>query len=200
MRERLTYYRFIQLVLIASLGLLFNCKSNTIAQDKTYSDELAQLQMLLDEETYYIDIEVAFPFTTAATQQVFNELFLSRTGNTASRIDVTGDGHFIEIKNDSVKGDLSFFGERRMNSGPYGSTNTGIGFEGVPENYEKFINKDKRKLEIKFKTNQKDQTSESYDVSLDIYPSRRVEVRIASTFKTFMRYTGTLKSSKKELQ
>ncbi|WP_262887133.1 DUF4251 domain-containing protein [Winogradskyella litoriviva] len=193
MLKRLIYKRFNLIFLLTILTVLYSCKANEVATNNKHTSDLNKLQMLIDKDAYYIDIEAVYPMNTAATQQVANALFLSRTGNSASRIDVAGDGHFIHIKSDSVKGNLSFFGERRLSGGHYGSTNGGIVFDGLSKNYEKTINKKKRKLEIKFTTNQKDEISETYEIKIEIFPNNNVNVNIASTFKSFINYTGTLR-------
>jgi len=196
MIRKLIFKRLRILYCIGMLCILCNCKSSKVTEEQKYTADINYLEMLMEKETYYLDIEVAFPFNTAATQQVANALFLSRTGNSANRVDISGDGHFIEIQTDSVKGDLPFFGERRLNAGNYGGTNSGIAFNGIKKNYQKTINKEKRKIEIKFKTNQNGEPSESYDVSLEIFPNKSAVVNITPNFKTFMRYTGTLKPEK----
>ncbi|MUU77121.1 DUF4251 domain-containing protein [Winogradskyella endarachnes] len=180
------------LVLVFTI-VLWSCKSNSVSSSKTRLDDINKLQMLMDRDAYYIDIEVVYPLNTLATQQVANALLLSRTGNNASRIDVSGDGHFVQIKSDSVKGNLSFFGERRLSGGHYGGTNGGIVFNGLPKDYLKGINEKKRKLEIKFTTNQEDEISENYEVKIEIFPNNKVNVNIASTFKSFINYSGTLR-------
>lgn len=179
--------------LIAILAVFWSCKSNDVIASDKHAAEINKLQLLMDKDAYYIDIEVVYPLNTVATQQVANALLLSRTGNNASRIDVTGDGHFVQIKTDSVKGNLSFFGERRLSGGHYGSTNGGIVFNGLPKDYQKAINEKKRKLEIKFTTNQEDEISENYEVKIEIFPNNKVNVNIASTFKSFINYSGTLR-------
>ncbi|WP_178988478.1 DUF4251 domain-containing protein [Winogradskyella schleiferi] len=193
MFKRAIYKRLGLLFCISIIGIFWNCKSSDITDDENYTTDINKLEMLLEKEAYSIDIEAALPFVTASTQQVANALFLSRTGNTASRVYVGGDGHFIEIKNDSVKGDLPFFGERRLSGGPYGGRNGGIAFEGLPENFEKSLNKNKRKLEIKFSISQTGESSERYDVNLEIFPSKNAVVNINSTYKTSMGYTGNLR-------
>ncbi|WP_179019532.1 DUF4251 domain-containing protein [Winogradskyella forsetii] len=192
MKKSAIYKRLGLLLCIGILGILWNCKSTDITDDENYTADINKLEILLEKDTYYINIDTALPFVTAATQQVANALFLSRTGNTASRIDVMGDGHFISIQNDSVKGDLPFFGERRLSAGPYGGRNGGIAFEGLPGNYEKNLNKKKRKLEIKFTISQNGEPSEHYEVNLDIFPNKNATININSNFKTNMGYSGTL--------
>ncbi|RED45294.1 uncharacterized protein DUF4251 [Winogradskyella eximia] len=191
MTKKVIYKRLRLLCCLSVLITLWNCKSKDITASEKYADNLTTLKILQEKEIYNIEIDVAYPFVKAATQQVANTLFLSRTGNTANRIDVRGDGYFINIVKDSVKGDLSFMGERRLSGGTYGM-NRGIAFEGVPKNLEKSIDKKNNKLEIKFSINQNGEPSEKYDVRLLIFPNNKAEVEITSTFKTFMRYSGTL--------
>ena len=198
MVNKFIYKRLRLLFCLGIISVLWNCKSNDIAVDKKHTTEISTLETLMEKEAYYIDIEVAFPFSTAATTQVVNAILLPNTGNSAGRIDVSGDGNFIEIQKDSSKGSLPFFGERRLSGGPYGSTDGSISFNGIHENYEKTINEGKRKLEIKFKAIHNGESSESYDVNIEIFPSKRVDVRITPTFRTYMRYTGRLKPVKNE--
>ncbi|MBF8149503.1 DUF4251 domain-containing protein [Winogradskyella sp. F6397] len=176
---------------IAVLGLLWNCKSTDVTKGESYLSEIHSLEQLMQNDTYYIEVDVAYPFVTAATQQVANAILMPGTGNSASRIDVAGDGHFIEIQADTVKGDLSFFGERRLNGGSYGRANGGIVFEGIPKAYEKTINKENRTLNIEF--NISGEGTENYDINLKIYPNHKAVVDVRSNFRTVMRYDGRLK-------
>ncbi|MDN3493697.1 DUF4251 domain-containing protein [Winogradskyella bathintestinalis] len=177
-------------VVILSL-LLWQCKSRNISKDESYNSDIKVLESLKQNESYYIDVEVAYPFLTTATQQVANAI-MTRSGNSASRIDVRGDGHYISIKTDSVKSDLSFFGESRLNSGHYGNSTGGIKFDGPPSNYEKSIHKQKRKLVIRFEIGA--EANENYNVILEIFPNNNITANITSNFRTVMKYSGTLKS------
>lgn len=195
MYKKFIFKSFSLFFVLAILTVLWSCKSSDVTSSQKHTADINTLKMLMDKDAYYIDIEVVYPLNTAATQQVANALLLSRTGNNASRIDVSGDGHFVQIKSDSVKGNLSFFGERRLSGGHYGSTNGGIVFNSFPKDYQKTINEKKRKLEIKFTTHQEDEISERYEVKIEIFPNNNVNVNIASTFKTFINYTGTLRDN-----
>src|SRR5690606_39971153 len=54
-------------------------------------------------------------------------------GNSGQRIDLSGNGNFLEVKGDSVKANLPFFGERQMGGG-YNSEGAGIQFDQVAKN------------------------------------------------------------------
>ncbi|EDP70870.1 hypothetical protein FBALC1_08923 [Flavobacteriales bacterium ALC-1] len=198
MVHKLIYTRLRLLFCFVIATLLWNCKSSDI--NNTNSTEIASLEALMNNSAYYIDIEVAFPFTTGATTQVLNALLLRNTGNNAGRIDVRGDDNFITITTDSVSGNLSFFGERRLSGGRYSGSDGSIHFEGFPEDFKKTVNKSKRKLEIDFKTQQKEQSSEGLDVNIEVFPNKKVVVKVTSTFRTFMHYSGVLKPIKPEFK
>jgi hypothetical protein len=173
------------------LSLFWSCKTTKIEKEKTKENDLAILENLFIQNDYHIEIDVAYPFNTASTAQVSNVLFRN-TINSANRIDVRGDSEYIKIKNDSVKGYLSFYGERRINSGDYGGRNVAIQFDGPLMDLEKEINKDKGKVELEFTADQSGNDSENYTVKIEIFPNKEAVVNITPTYKTFMRYDGRL--------
>lgn len=184
--------------IIALLGLFWSCKSSKIDKTEAKAQDMAALQTLLEQDNYYVNIEVAYPFVTAATQRVANALLLRNTGNNANRIDVRGDGNFIKIQNDSISGYLPFFGERRNNSGAYGGRNSAIQFKEALEDLGKQINSEKGKLELKFTVDQTEGT-EHYQILMDIFPNKKVSVNITPTYKTNMRYSGKLTEADKSI-
>lgn len=181
----------------AVLILFWSCKSNKVVNEEAKAKDLVVLETLLAQSNYHIDIVVAYPFSSVATTQVLITL-LRNTGNTANRIDLRGNGDFIEIQNDSIKGYLSFFGERRLNAGGYGSSNSAIQIEEPLKDLTKNIDEDKVKLELEFSANQKGADNEKYDIQLQIYPNKNVSVNITPVYKTFMRYDGILKSDENQ--
>lgn len=176
---------------MAVLCLSYSCKSNKIEKEKAIAKDLETLESLYEQNDYRIAIQVVYPFTSVATTQVTN-LLLTNTGDTANRIDVRGDGNFIEIKNDSVKAYLPFFGESRINSGDYPGANLSIQFNEPLKDLEKQIVPKKGKLQLKFNAKQKNNSNEKYQINLDIYPNKSVIVNITPIYKTFIRYSGIL--------
>lgn len=172
-------------------GSLSSCKTNSMAKNEARARDLAALETLYAQNNYRVDIEVVYPFTSAATMQVSN-LLLTNTGDTGNRIDVRGDGNFIEIKNDTVKGYLPFFGESRLNAGEIGGTNLSIQIEESLKDFNKQINIKKQKLELEFTAKQEGNQNEKYEINLDIYPNKTVIVNINPVYKTFIRYSGSL--------
>ncbi|MBV7268111.1 DUF4251 domain-containing protein [Winogradskyella luteola] len=190
MNRSILHYRLNLFLLVGILSLLWTCKSADKAENR--ANDLLALEQLSEQEEYRIDVKVAFPFNTLATTQVLNALLIQNAGNNPNRIDVAGNGNFIEIRKDSVKGYLPFFGERRINGGSYGANEAGIQFDGKLENYTKQVNEKKGKLVLEFSTEQIKNGSDSYDVIIEIYPNENTMVTVTPTYKTFMRYSGML--------
>ena len=179
------------LVTLVILSVFGSCKSSKVYKEKERVQGLAILDSLYNQNNYRIDVNTAYPFNTLATTQVANTLFRN-TGNTASRIDVQGDGNFIEIKSDSLTGYLVFVGERRLSAGSYGGRDLAIQFDEALENFEKQVNKDKVNLELEFTAEQKGSDNERYNIRLEIYPNKNVIINISPVYRTFMRYDGVL--------
>lgn len=167
-----------------------------MADAQTQAENTATLDSLYSQHDYRVDIDVVYPFNTLATTQVTN-LLLRNTGDTANRIDVRGDGNYIEIKNDSVVGYLPFFGERRLSAGAYGGANASIHFEEPLRAYKKEMILDRGKLLLTFKAEQKGSDNENYEIQINIYPNKQVSVDVSPVYKTFIRYDGHLDSTEK---
>ena len=191
MNKIVTYKSLSLLLLTAVLTLFWGCKVNKFDKNETEAKDLAVLKTILAEKNYRIAIEVAYPFVSAATTQVSNVL-LRNTGNTANRIDLRGDGNFIEIKNDTLTGYLPFFGEQRLNAGEYGGKDLSIQFEEPLQDLKKKIDSDKGVLELAFTAKQKGNSNERYDIDVKIYSNKNVSVYITPVYRTFMRYSGRL--------
>jgi hypothetical protein len=177
-------------------GAFSACKSNKLANENTNANNTKILDSLYQLNDYRIEIDVVYPFNTIASTEVANAL-LRNTGNSANRIDVRGDGNYIQIKNDSLTGYLPFFGERRLNAGSYGGRSSAIQFEEPLKEFVKKIN-NKGILEMTFPAQQVGDDNDKYNVRLKIYPNMGVSVDVTPVFRTFMRYDGSLVDIKEE--
>jgi hypothetical protein len=191
MKTRILHKSFVSLYLIGILMLFSGCKTNKIDKNKTSASDLAILESLSNRSDYYIEIDVAYPFMTLATMQATN-ILMRNTGNTANRIEVSGDGNYLKIENDSIKGYLPFFGERRLNAGAYSGTDVSIQLEEPLRDLSKEIDTIKGKLKLEFTARQKNDANEKYQIKVDIFPSKKVSVDIRPIARTLMRYDGTL--------
>ncbi|GAA0871719.1 hypothetical protein GCM10009117_08650 [Gangjinia marincola] len=161
-------------------------KMSLADREKAHSEHIEQLK----EGALRIEINTAYPFQTNAVNQVSNVIW-QFTGNTANRVIVSGSGDFIEIKNDTLHGDLSYIGERQISS-PYSSTDIGIRFNSVPREFE--IIEDSHHKFIELVANISDRI-ENYDIRIRLYPTGNASAYINSSLRTPIRYDGIIVKS-----
>ena len=177
---------------IMTLVMLFlACRSTQPASDEESSVAYQELLTLVETQAFRIDVDAVRPYNTAATTQVLNNL-MTNTGNTAGRINVTGDGHYVEVRDGMVKGSLPYFGEQRQGGSVYGRANVGIEFEGSPKDYEVVPNKNKNRVVIKFVADDSHKGTEFYDVILTALPGGSADIRITSSQRSTIAYMGTI--------
>ena len=180
-------------LVLCVVGLNFSCKSAEVLSPAEEAAQLAELETILNNKSFRINVNTVYPFNTAATINAINTILTPRTGNNANRIDVAGDGHFVEVQSKThTKGDLPFFGEMRFSGNHYNNVDRSIFFDGEPDKYSITKHDKKPAYEIKFSIEDTNEEIEVYDVQLLIYANRNAEINITSTLKTAIRYTGTL--------
>jgi len=177
--------------MIFAMLFFSGCSSSKASLSAEKMESLHMLKTQLLTKDYRIAIDAVFPFNSAASSQVINSVF-QNTGNSASRIDVSGDGNYIQSQDSIIKGSLPFFGEQRMSTGAYGSSQSGIEFENVPKDY--IIEQQPKTYlpVITFETNQKDQSTESYLVRIVVFDNLNVDINIISSHRSVIRYDGKL--------
>jgi hypothetical protein len=105
---------------------------------------------------------------------------------------VAGAGHYVEVREDMVKGSLPYFGEQRQGSSMYGRTNAGIEFEGAPRDYEVVPDPEKNRVVIKFVADDSHKGTEDYDVILTVLPGGSADIKITSSQRSTIAYSGNL--------
>jgi len=195
MRKPYTYHLILLVLYFGSFSLLFSCKATKNGMQTNNTIALNELEVLLQQKEYRIDIYTIYPFNNAATTQVMNALLLQNTGNSASRIDVRGDGNFLELQDSTATSYLPFFGEQRMRTGNYGGTDSAIQFEGIIDDYTIKPYKNKDAFIIEFSVNQKSHSTESFDVSIIVFLNKNVDITLMSSHRNSIRYQGQLIST-----
>jgi hypothetical protein len=110
------------------------------------------------------------------------------TGSTVGNINIIGNTNYLQIKDSIVKAFLPFYGERRQGSA-YRSDKMGIEFEGVPQDFKTNIGK-KNSYEIRFKIKDKNYSSESYMVYVQVFPSLSSSISVNSSHRSSISFRG----------
>ena len=188
MKNRVFYHISVLIILALAVS---SCKTNAVSKTEDKAKAISLLENLKSQNNYRIDVDAVYPLNSVASAKVTNAL-LANTGNNASRINVSGDGNFIEIKDDHVQAYLPFFGEMRMSGGSYGGRNVAIELDEPLEKIDKNLDYTKRKLVLKFKAKQKEGDNDSYDIKIEIFGNRSASIDVTPVFRTYIRYDGRI--------
>jgi len=121
---------------------------------------------------------------------VFNGTWL--TTRNGRRIDLTTSSNWMEVKKDSAKASMQFFGEVRSIGF---KDEGGIVFDNIIKDYEVTTNDKKRRIQISFNVRNK---TESLEVSMVVYKSGFTYVDMFSSHRSTIKYEGNLTSIKEE--
>jgi hypothetical protein len=115
-------------------------------------------------------------------------------GSTGGRIDLTSSSNYMRFKGDSLEVSLSYYGTRHAGV-TTNSNRGGIEFEGIPKNYRTSFDEKKQRTRISFDMKE---DSEHYDVSIEIFPSKRAYVGINSSQRSSINYDGVVAALKED--
>jgi hypothetical protein len=152
--------------------------STTTEEDKAF-------ERISKNEPFEIESEWAQPQVTMAFSQLGDFL---PAGSTVGNINIMGNSNYLQINDSIVKAILPFYGERRQGSA-YRSDKMGIEFDGVPEDFKTSIGK-KNSYEIRFKIKDKNYSSESYMVYVQVFPNLSSSININSSHRSSIRFLG----------
>ncbi|MCM5663150.1 DUF4251 domain-containing protein [Galbibacter mesophilus] len=157
------------------------------------SASAAKLDSVINKKEFRIDCQWAMPTISSSMMRVANSGLIP-PGNNVQRIDIIDDGAFIQIKGDSAKADLPFFGERQMGGG-YNTEGEGIKFNNKITDLEiEYLDK-KKHHRITFSTNN---STETFDVTLMVFLNGKTSVSVNSSERDFITYDGMLKELPKK--
>ena len=154
--------------------------------------EVKALKDIMNDSVFEFEAQTANPMMTQGMNSISNAGLLP-PGSTSGMIQLLGITNYLKVKGDSVMANLPFYGERRFGGG-YGSS-TGIEFEGIPTSYTQVYNEEKNRYDIRFDISN---DMEVYQVNLAVFPSMTANVSVASNQRNVIRYSGTIRSPKKE--
>lgn len=168
----------ISILLIATVLLFSN---NIVGQSKKELKKQKQKEEYLETKKLIESGQFLFEADWATAQR-------------GQRRSIAAEGYFLKIDGKSTSADLPFYGI--AHSAPYGGAG-GIEFENLGAEYEVDYNDKKNKIVIQFKAKHQ---SESFDVYISIFSNGSTDVRISSSNRDSMSYSGKVKEipSKKE--
>ena len=186
-----------QLALIGILAILvLGCggpKTYTQQEERAFE----QLQQLVNNKRLDIQSNRARPMATNAFMQVANSNLLG-PGNTASSIDLTTNQNRLVIEGDSIRGYFPYFGEVQFGGGYRGGNHQGIEFNDVPEAYSVEFDEQKHRAEVNFKIRDQYRTNETYNIYMTLFPNGSSNVRVQSSNRTPIEFSGNYKALKEE--
>lgn len=166
--------------------LLSNCSGSKAVFSS--SADKALVDSLIAKRQFRIVNQWALPTMSSSMMEISSSGILG-PGNSGQRIDLSGSGNFLEIKGDSVKAILPYFGERQMGGG-YNSDGEGIQFEQVVEQFKIDYNNRKNHHTVKFRANN---GTESFELTLYVYPNKKSSLLVSSSQRDAIRYQGTIR-------
>ncbi len=173
--------------LLIVLFLFFSCASSKTEISK---EELKKVANLINSKSFKIESSWAYPRVTNSLVALQNAGFFVN-GSSASSIDISGHSNYFIMKNDSVDISLPYYGERQM-GGNYGSTDTGIVCKGIATKIKTSKNKN-GSYKIRFSVNDKNSTTENYNLTILIYPNLTTNITVFSSQRNSIQYRGRIK-------
>lgn len=171
-------YFFIGIVII-----MLSCKAPKSVANQ---EEIDFLKTIVKKQMFTIESIWAYPQVTNAMQQVFNS-GLMQPGSNAGAISLIGNSNFLTISGDSISSYLPYFGERQMQVA-YNGDDSAIQFSGVLDSYKAIKNKD-NSYSISF---QATSNSESFRVSIRLYPNLKTDMTFNGNSRFPISYSGSL--------
>jgi len=164
-----------------------NSKDFTQQDDRAYE----QLKSLVASKQLEIVSHTAKPMVSNAFMQVANTQILG-PGNTASNINISNTSNSLKIKGDTIVGYFPFYGEQDF-GGTLNSNHQGIEFNNVPDDYHVRERDAKHTVEIQFGIDDQYRNNEHYRVFITLFPNNASSVRIQSTNRSSIEFSGQVK-------
>lgn len=136
-------------------------------KEKLAQEEFESTKKLIDSKMYVFDA------TWLTTQN-------------GRRINIMGNINQIEVKNDSTKASLQYFGVVTVSRF---SSEGGVKFDDKIEDYKVKYNDKKRKIIISYTAKNK---AEKYDVAITVFKNGSAFVDLYSTYRNNITYEGTI--------
>lgn len=160
--------------------VLYSCSSSKQRVENMSFEELEQLVNL---KLIEFNAESALPLLTTDVMKVNNALLSSR-GDSPSRI-MLDKGYYLIIRKDSSVAELPYYGEVRVADYDFG-TNSNIVFSSAIRDFN-IKNHKNKKLVVTYKI---ESGKDSYNIILDIFPSKSANLIINAVRRNQITYRG----------
>ncbi|MDG3581701.1 DUF4251 domain-containing protein [Galbibacter pacificus] len=150
------------------------------------SAEMAAVDTLIHQKKFRVENQWAMPTMSSSMMQIANS-GLMPPGNSAQRINLAGNANYLEVKGDSVKAYLPFFGERQMGGGY--NDDEAIKFNQEVKDMDIEYIENKKHYRIKFSANN---NTESFNVTLMVYNNEKTTLTVNSSKRDMIGYQGTI--------
>jgi len=158
----------ISILTLVSLFLVVSCGSSKA--NSAESKDLTSISNLLNDRSFEIENQWAFPLR-------------------GSRIDLIGNPNFLRIQGDSANVNLPYFGVRQMGGG-YGDRG-GIIFDGPIEDVTIKQGKKENSMVMSFKGTQ--DGNEDLRFFVTVFPNNRTDISVNSSQRDGISYQGNIK-------
>ena len=166
-------------IVLFVLLVLNRCGS---AKEPITEAEWVRLERIVTERNFSIEAQWAEPLPDNSLNNLANAGLLL-PGSTTRRINLIGNANYLNMKGDSVKTQLPYWGERQTVQA-YGRTE-GISFDGLAENIRSSKNEKQRYYDLDFNLRNK---SELLQCTLRFYSGKRVLITVQSNLRNQIRY------------
>jgi hypothetical protein len=175
----------IKIVFVLAMLMMAGCKTPKFSIKQTAAfNAINVCEMQDDYKSIIIEIERVYPTQTNTTSQVLSEV-LRGTGNSANRIDVTGQGFHINISKNQLIVDVPYYGEQQIG----GSTNrNGINIKN--QNFDLVRCEFEENNKYSFSIISEDANQEGYRMNLELFIGNMARVTIFPSNAQSIRYEG----------
>lgn len=171
-----------RIVIVIILSIVFmNCGPG---KRVATAEELEKVHAVVKMDTLKIRSQWANPLNA---NDIIN-IGLLPPDSAAGNINLIGNPNYFKIIGDSLSIFLPYYGRRQL-GGTYNPSEVGIAFEGKPKVFKQEFNEKRNRYEYYFEVNT---NKENLQINLSIFPNLRTDIKISSSHRTFISYSGAV--------
>tara|TARA_R110000796_G_scaffold88850_4_gene191930 strand:+ start:86589 stop:87134 length:546 start_codon:yes stop_codon:yes gene_type:complete len=173
-----------KLSLLFTFILIIGCTSSKKIVEAT--PESRALDELVANKKFMIESNWASPRASTSLNALSNSGLLG-AGNSSGSINLIGNSNFLKIEGDTISAELPYYGERQMGGGY--TSEAGVKFKGIPKKYEAIKDNTSQRNIITLQINN---ATESYNITITLFPNWTSSIVINSSQRTPISYQGNV--------